>query len=118
MWMPQSIELLRDAVLNAARISGATLIIVEHRLDAWAQHVDRVIVLSLVGESRMIWTPNSSIRTPRCATSWRLPGCGSRIPSTGSRCQPTSQVQRCLKRDSWSLHAVPPPRAPKQSTCA
>ncbi|UYQ76765.1 ATP-binding cassette domain-containing protein [Glutamicibacter sp. JL.03c] len=42
---PEGIEPLRDAVLNAAEVSGATLLVVEHRLDAWAGHMDRVIVL-------------------------------------------------------------------------
>ncbi len=42
---PQSIPPLRDAVINAVEASGATLIVVEHRLDAWAGHVDRVLVL-------------------------------------------------------------------------
>ncbi len=42
---PEGIRPLRDAVLNAAQLSGATLIVVEHRLDAWAEHMDRVIVL-------------------------------------------------------------------------
>lgn len=42
---PQSIPPLRDAVVNVAAESGATLIVVEHRLEAWASHVDRVLVL-------------------------------------------------------------------------
>lgn len=42
---PAGIGLLRDAVLNAARLTGATLLVVEHRLEAWAEHMDRVIVL-------------------------------------------------------------------------
>ncbi|WP_313810937.1 ATP-binding cassette domain-containing protein [Glutamicibacter sp.] len=42
---PQSIPPLRDAVISAAQHSGSTLIVVEHRLEAWAKHVDRVLVL-------------------------------------------------------------------------
>ncbi|KUM30008.1 ABC transporter permease [Arthrobacter sp. EpRS66] len=42
---PEGIGPLRDAVLNATQVSGATLLVVEHRLDAWAGHMDRVIVL-------------------------------------------------------------------------
>ena len=42
---PEGIGPLRDAVLNAAEVSGATLLVVEHRLDAWAGQMDRVIVL-------------------------------------------------------------------------
>ena len=36
---------VRDAVLAALDATGATLLIVEHRLEAWAPHMDRVIVL-------------------------------------------------------------------------
>lgn len=43
---PAGIEPLRDAVLAAAESTGATLIVVEHRLQAWAKHVDRVLVLA------------------------------------------------------------------------
>lgn len=42
---PEGIGPLRDAVLNAAQLSGATVLVVEHRLEVWAQHMDRIIVL-------------------------------------------------------------------------
>ncbi|WP_159612071.1 ATP-binding cassette domain-containing protein [Glutamicibacter sp. JC586] len=42
---PEGVGPLRDAVLNAATLSGATLLVVEHRLEVWAQHMDRIIVL-------------------------------------------------------------------------
>jgi len=40
-----------QAVLDAQAASGATLLIVEHRVDIWADHVDRIIVL---GESGLV----------------------------------------------------------------
>lgn len=46
---PQSAPGLRDAVLKATEATGATLLVVEHRLDLWADHVDRMIVLSPTG---------------------------------------------------------------------
>ncbi|WP_209911716.1 ATP-binding cassette domain-containing protein [Paeniglutamicibacter psychrophenolicus] len=42
---PDGVLEVRDAVLAALDSTGATLLIVEHRLEAWAAHMDRVIVL-------------------------------------------------------------------------
>ncbi|MCC4909321.1 ABC transporter ATP-binding protein [Microbacterium sp. cx-59] len=40
---------VRDAVVAGAAQAGTTLVVVEHRVDLWAQHVDRVVVLSAEG---------------------------------------------------------------------
>jgi energy-coupling factor transport system ATP-binding protein len=40
---------VRDAVLRAATATGATLVVVEHRVALWADHVDRVVVLGPQG---------------------------------------------------------------------
>ena len=42
---PQGVLEVRDAVIAAVESTGATLLIVEHRLDAWAPYMDRVLVL-------------------------------------------------------------------------
>ncbi|WP_027019433.1 ABC transporter ATP-binding protein [Corynebacterium sputi] len=42
---PASVPELRDAVVRAADASGATLLVVEHRVEAWAPVVDRIIVV-------------------------------------------------------------------------
>jgi energy-coupling factor transporter ATP-binding protein EcfA2/energy-coupling factor transporter transmembrane protein EcfT len=42
---PAGVLEVRDAVISAVNASGATLVVVEHRLDAWAEHMDTVIVL-------------------------------------------------------------------------
>ena len=42
---PEGVEEVRDAVLAAAQARGSTLVIVEHRVQVWAEHVDRVVVL-------------------------------------------------------------------------
>ncbi|MEF9874546.1 MAG: ABC transporter ATP-binding protein, partial [Glutamicibacter sp.] len=76
---PQSIELLRDAVLNAARLSGATLVVVEHRIEAWAQHVDRVIVLQPGGgvahdlDPQQLYT-DETVREELAAAGLWIPG--------------------------------------------
>lgn len=42
---PAGVLEVRDAVIRAADATGATLLVVEHRLEAWAPHMDRVLVL-------------------------------------------------------------------------
>jgi energy-coupling factor transport system ATP-binding protein len=42
---PGGAALVRDAVVAAARATGATLVVVEHRVALWADVVDRVVVL-------------------------------------------------------------------------
>ncbi|MGO1850090.1 ABC transporter ATP-binding protein, partial [Microbacterium sp.] len=46
---PAGVLEVRDAVLGAIGTGGATLVVVEHRLDAWVDHIDRVIVLGADG---------------------------------------------------------------------
>lgn len=43
---PVGVAEVRDAVVAAAAASGATIVVVEHRVDVWIGAVDRVIVLS------------------------------------------------------------------------
>jgi energy-coupling factor transport system ATP-binding protein len=50
---------VRDAVVEAARYSGATMIVVEHRVALWADHVDRVVVLSAEGGLLADGTPGA-----------------------------------------------------------
>ena len=42
---PASAPVLRDAALRAQAVTGATLLVVDHRVDLWCDHVDRVVVL-------------------------------------------------------------------------
>ena len=46
---PDGVREVRDAVERVAERTGATLIVVEHRIDAWLPLVDRVIVLGDTG---------------------------------------------------------------------
>lgn len=43
---PDGADQVRDAVISAAEQTGATLVVVEHRLARWAQHMDTLLVLS------------------------------------------------------------------------
>lgn len=42
---PAGVVEVRDAVVTAVAATGATLVVVEHRVDTWVEHVDRVVVL-------------------------------------------------------------------------
>ncbi|MDY6051305.1 MAG: ATP-binding cassette domain-containing protein [Rothia sp. (in: high G+C Gram-positive bacteria)] len=46
---PAGVLEVRDAVLAATAASGATLVVIEHRVGIWAEHVDRVLVLNAQG---------------------------------------------------------------------
>lgn len=46
---PEGVVEVRDAVRSAVDATGATLIVVEHRVDVWAGLVDRVVVLDGAG---------------------------------------------------------------------
>ncbi|MHA7986813.1 ABC transporter ATP-binding protein [Rathayibacter sp. CAU 1779] len=46
---PQGVAEVRDAVAHLAEESGATLVVVEHRVSVWADLVHRVVVLDAAG---------------------------------------------------------------------
>ncbi|WAL39081.1 ATP-binding cassette domain-containing protein [Brevibacterium sp. BRM-1] len=46
---PAAVTVVRDAVLAAQARTGATMLVVEHRVEIWADHVDRVVVLGPEG---------------------------------------------------------------------
>ncbi|GAA3703783.1 ATP-binding cassette domain-containing protein [Zhihengliuella alba] len=54
---PDGVEEVRDAVVRVLERTGATAFIVEHRLGAWAPHVDRVLVLEPAGGVLASGTP-------------------------------------------------------------
>jgi energy-coupling factor transport system ATP-binding protein len=46
---PEGVEEVRDAVVRGVTASGATLVVVEHRVATWRDAVDRVVVLGREG---------------------------------------------------------------------
>jgi len=46
---PSSAAVVRAAILSAVHASGATLVMVQHRLSDWVQEVDRLVVLDPTG---------------------------------------------------------------------
>ena len=46
---PAGVREVRDSILAAAEATGATLLVVEHRVSIWAPYMDRIIVLGAGG---------------------------------------------------------------------
>jgi energy-coupling factor transport system permease/ATP-binding protein len=46
---PESAAVVRGAILSAVRTSGATLVMIQHRLSDWVDEVDRLVVLDQGG---------------------------------------------------------------------
>lgn len=53
---PEGAALVREAVSNVLADTGATLVLVEHRVDEWRHLIDRVIVLGEEAEDAL-WVP-------------------------------------------------------------
>jgi energy-coupling factor transport system ATP-binding protein len=68
---------VRDAILSAA--DGRTLLIVEHRIEPWLDHVDRVVVLSAEGTVVSDGTVRAFLDGPPPAGVW-MPGMATPAP--------------------------------------
>ncbi|MGG5751945.1 ATP-binding cassette domain-containing protein [Zafaria sp. Z1313] len=83
---PAGVLEVRDAVVRALDASGATAVIVEHRLEAWAPHVDRVVVLAPGGGVAHAGTPAElfapgPVRDELVAAGVWVPGYVPRLPA-------------------------------------
>ncbi|KAB1656876.1 ABC transporter ATP-binding protein [Pseudoclavibacter chungangensis] len=58
---PAGVIEVRDAVAEVVRRTGATLIVIEHRVDAWLELVDRAVVLEAGGGVRADAAPDRLI---------------------------------------------------------
>ncbi|WP_235560752.1 ABC transporter ATP-binding protein [Microbacterium sp. Leaf320] len=56
---PQGVQDVRDAVAAALDVSGATLVVIEHRIDVWLPLVTRVIVLGAAPEGTVVLADGS-----------------------------------------------------------
>ncbi|MBF4633649.1 ATP-binding cassette domain-containing protein [Agreia pratensis] len=59
---PDGVAEVRDAVARVARTTGATLIVIEHRVEVWRDIVDRVVVLAPGGGVMADGDPDSVLR--------------------------------------------------------
>ncbi|MBM7051512.1 ABC transporter ATP-binding protein [Rothia sp. ZJ1223] len=62
---PNGVLEVRDAVLAAREATGATLVVVEHRVEVWAQYMDRVVVLDAAGGISHDGTPEQVLQDAR-----------------------------------------------------
>lgn len=129
---PSGVQEVRDSILTAAEATGATLLVVEHRVSIWAPHMDRIIVLgeggtithdgapdTVLTEARQelidagVWVPNYVPRAPQ-SDSDNQGGehgeallCAENLSIT--RAQPTPKQRRARRRTIKRLGDTPAP---------
>ena len=126
---------VRDSILTAAEATGATLLVVEHRVSIWAPHMDRIIVLGAGGtithdgapdtvltEARQelidagVWVPNYVPRAPQTAAGDATGGNNEHGEAllraenlSITRAQPTPKQRRARRRTIKRLGDTPAP---------
>ncbi|MCQ1955547.1 energy-coupling factor ABC transporter ATP-binding protein [Arthrobacter sp. zg-Y826] len=97
---PDGVVEIRDAVTRVLDRTGATLIVVEHRVDVWAGVVDRVVVLAAGGGVLADGSPEQVLGNPAHRSTlaesgvW-LPGIRPEIP--GGPWRPAAAGPRLLE---------------------
>ena len=130
---PSGVQEVRDSILSAAEATGATLLVVEHRVSIWAPHMDRIIVLGTGGTITHDGAPDTVLSQARQelidAGVW-VPNYVPRAPQTGdaaggdnergeallraenlsiTRAQPTPKQRRARRRTIKRLGDTPAP---------
>ena len=127
---PSGVQEVRDSILSAAEATGATLLVVEHRVSIWAPHMDRIIVLgeggtithdgapdTVLTEARQelidagVWVPNYVPRAPQNATG-EVAGGEALLRAENlsiTRAQPTPKQRRARRRTIKRLGDTPAP---------
>lgn len=128
---PSGVQEVRDSILTAAQATGATLLVVEHRVSIWAPHMDRIIVLGEGGTITHDGAPDTVLTEARQelidAGVW-VPNYVPRAPQTGNiaggehgeallraenlsitRAQPTPKQRRARRRTIKRLGDTPAP---------
>lgn len=125
---PSGVQEVRDSILTAAEATGATLLVVEHRVSIWAPHMDRIIVLGEGGTITHDGAPDTVLTEARQelieAGVW-VPNYVPRAPQTGdavtgeallraenlsiTRAQPTPKQRRARRRTIKRLGDTPAP---------
>ena len=132
---PAGVREVRDSILAAAEATGATLLVVEHRVSIWAPYMDRIIVLgaggtithdgapdTVLSQARRdlidagVWVPDYVPRAPQNAIGEAAGG----DTATGevllraenlsiTRAQPTPKQRRARRRTIKRLGDTPAP---------
>ena len=127
---PSGVQEVRDSILSATEATGATLLVVEHRVSIWAPHMDRIIVLgeggtithdgapdTVLTEARQelidagVWVPNYVPRAPQNAAGNEAGGEALLRAENLSitRAQPTPKQRRARRRTIKRLGDTPAP---------
>ena len=112
---PSGVQEVRDSILSAAEATGATLLVVEHRVSIWAPHMDRIIVLGTGGTITHDGAPDTVLTEARQelidAGVW-VPNYVPRAPQTGSDNQGGEHGEALLRAENLSITRAQP--TPKQ----
>lgn len=95
---PEGVVEVRDAVIRAAETRGATLVIVEHRVDTWIDHIDRIVVLEAQGGVRADGPPAQVIREHGAA----LAADGVWVPAWPPEVTRTHRGERAVSKVCWT----------------
>ena len=126
---PSGVQEVRDSILAAAEATGATLLVVEHRVSIWAPHMDRIIVLgeggtithdgapdTVLTEARQelidagVWVPNYVPRAPQSNSDSKYGEALLRAENLSiTRAQPTPKQRRARRRTIKRLGDTPAP---------
>ena len=126
---PSGVQEVRDSILTAAEATGATLLVVEHRVSIWAPHMDRIIVLgeggtithdgapdTVLTEARQelidagVWVPNYVPRAPQSDSDSEHGEALLRAENLSiTRAQPTPKQRRARRRTIKHLGDTPAP---------
>ena len=130
---PSGVQEVRDSILAAVQATGATLLVVEHRVSIWAPHMDRIIVLgeggtithdgapdTVLSQARQelidagVWVPNYVPRGPQTgeATGDAAAGGEALLRAENlsiTRAQPTPKQRRARRRTIKRLGDTPAP---------
>ncbi len=132
---PAGVREVRDSILAAAEATGATLLVVEHRVSIWAPYMDRIIVLgaggtithdgapgTVLAEARRdlidagVWVPDYVPRAPQNAIGEAAGGDTAigevllRAENLSiTRAQPTPKQRRARRRTIKRLGNTPAP---------
>ena len=135
---PAGVREVRDSILSAAEATGATLLVVEHRVSIWAPHMDRIIVLgtggtithdgapdTVLSQARQelidagVWVPNYVPRAPQTGDAVTGEAAGGdnergeallRAENLSiTRAQPTPKQRRARRRTIKRLGDTPAP---------
>lgn len=119
---PAGVREVRDSILSAAEATGATLLVVEHRVSIWAPHMDRIIVLGTGGTITHDGAPDTVLTEARQelidAGVW-VPNYVPRVPQTGSDNQGGEHGEALLRAENLSItraHPTPKQRRARRRT--